>query len=99
MKSNICRAFSGQSIKYTTVKRLTLNIPDHCVSIFACVQPKSLLEVLKRDKDSQGFYDRVIFLFGLNDKTVSFLDQREAVSVVRFCSCNLSLLKNNIAGS
>lgn len=75
MKSNICRAFSNQSIKYTTVKRQTLNITEHYVSIFACVQPKALLEVLKKDKDSQGFYDRYLETIG-TDFTYSFIGFR-----------------------
>ena len=58
LKGNLCKTFSSQAIKYTTVKRNTQIIEDHQVSIFACCQPKSILDVLAKDKDPQGLYDR-----------------------------------------
>ena len=60
MKSNLCKAFSGQPIKYTTVKRSTQVIADHTVAVFACCQPTSFLDILSKDKDSQGLYDRFL---------------------------------------
>ena len=60
MKSNLCKAFSGQSIRYTTVKRATQMIDDHTVAIFACCQPLSFQDVMGKDRDSQGLYDRSV---------------------------------------
>ena len=64
--SAICSAFSGEVIKYTTVKRGEITVYDSRLSIYGCVQPLSnLAEVMGSDNtDNQGYLYRHLLVVG-----------------------------------
>ena len=61
--SAICSAFTGEVIKYTTVRRGEVSIYDSRLNIYGCIQPELLAELINSDRaDSQGYFFRYLYL-------------------------------------
>ena len=103
--SALCSAFSGEVIKYTTVKRYQvylmniikfdcrgeISIYDSRVSIYGCIQPDPLAELLEKDADEkQGYFLRYLYL-----AAVDVSSSKPLITLV--CWCLISKLSLTIS--
>ena len=74
-ESILCSLFTGGQLKYTTIARGAITVPDTRVSILGCIQPGPLVEIFNRKPDNQGFYDRFLYIAAAEDLDIDLPEQ------------------------
>ena len=81
--SALCSAFSGETVKQTTVKRGEIRIYESRLHMYGAVQPEPYADLINLP-DNQGFFDRVFYMVAC--KVVAAVEKfRQKLFVFRIC--------------